>query len=882
MSAPLQPTEETSAASRPSLIARRPPGGIDDPEEILDRFLDWVGELGFELFPAQEEALLEIMAGRHVVLNTPTGSGKSLVAAGMHFKALCQNRVTFYTAPIKALASEKFFELCDLFGADNVGMLTGDASINSDAPLICCTAEVLANLALREGDELQADAVVMDEFHYYSDRDRGVAWQIPLIACPQTTFLLMSATLGNPAPIVERLEKRSGRKAATVTSAERPVPLDFEWRETPLHETVQSLADQGKAPIYVVSFTQRECAELAQSFTSLKLTEKDDKAEIRDAIGGFRFDTAYGKDMRRFLGFGIGVHHAGLLPKYRLLVERLSQQGLLRVICGTDTLGVGVNVPIRTVLFTKLCKYDGTKVGILSVRDFKQIAGRAGRKGFDVAGSVVCQAPEHEIENLRADQKAAAQGRKKKPPRKSPPKFGYVHYDRNTFEQLIERPAETLESSFRIDHGTVLNLIQRDLQRGDPNFTALRELIAHCHEPPERRAALLREAGQLVLSLYRADIVALSRDPARAGYRIGIDEELQLKFSLHQTLSLYLVETLGRLDPESEEYALDVLSFAEAILEDPTLILRRQVDKLKDELIARLKAEGVEYEERMEELEKVTWPKPNAELIYATFDAFRARQPWVQGENIRPKGIGREIWENYLSFGDVVQRYGIQRTEGLLLRYLSQLYRVLVQTVPDEAKDEQLWEMVGFFRTLLSRVDSSLLTEWEALLDPHAGSTRVATTEGGERRLESLELLTSPRAFDARLRAELHQLVRALARQDWEEAADCVWQPGEHPGAEPAPQPTLDTPEAIEAAMAPYFEEYGSLPFTPASRAKDLTRIERLEPGHWRIEQTLLDPEEDGVWGLIGEVRLDPAATTATAHELGLDRPIFRLLEITS
>jgi hypothetical protein len=465
-----------------------------------------------------------------------------------------------------------------------------------------------------------------------------------------------------------------------------------------------------------------------------------------------------------------------------------------------------------------------------------------------------------------------------------------VHYDENTFRHLIDRPAETLESSFKVDHGMVLNLIQRDLQRDDPNFTALRQLLAHCHETPERRATLLREASQLVLSLYRAGIVTLTRSPAvgeagaaaHRGYRVGIDSDLQLKFSLHQTLSLFLVETLDRLDPQSDTYALDVLSLAEAILEDPTLILRRQVDKLKDELVAQLKAEGVEYDQRMEELEKVTWPKPNADLIYESFNQFRALQPWVQGENIRPKGIGREMWENYLSFGDFVRRYGLQRTEGLLLRYVSQLYRVLVQTVPDEAKNEELWDIVGFLRTLLSRVDSSLLTEWEAMLDPRTGTARAAGTAEGERSLEKLELLTSPRAFDARLRAELHQLVRALARKDWEDAADCVWQPAEHPeDVDPSVPVVLHTAEDIEAAMLPYFDDYERLPFTPRARAKHLTRIELIEPGHWRIQQTLLDPEEDGLWALVGEVRIHPEATTATAHELGLDRPVFRLLDIT-
>jgi superfamily II RNA helicase len=185
-----------SGADVRSLGQRVPEERLAEPDRILDLFLEWATEAGFELYPAQEEALLELYAGRHVILNTPTGSGKSLVALGLHFKGVCERRASIYTSPIKALASEKFFALCDAFGAERVGMLTGDASINPDAPIICCTAEVLANRVLRD-PEPDLPYVVMDEFHYYSDRARGVAWQIPLISLPHTRFLLMSATLGD-------------------------------------------------------------------------------------------------------------------------------------------------------------------------------------------------------------------------------------------------------------------------------------------------------------------------------------------------------------------------------------------------------------------------------------------------------------------------------------------------------------------------------------------------------------------------------------------------------------------------------------------------------------------------------------------------------------
>jgi len=840
-----------TASERLSLADRIPPQGTRNPDEILDLFLGWVADVGFELYPAQEEALLEIMAGKHVILNTPTGSGKSLVAQGLHFKALCEGRVSFYTSPIKALASEKFFNLCDDFGAAQVGMLTGDASINGRALVRCCTAEVLMNMALREGTDLDAPYVVMDEFHYYGDAERGVAWQVPLITLPKTTFLLMSATLGNMAPIAERMAAATGREVAIVSTDDRPVPLDFEYRETSLHETVEDLVAAGKSPIYIVNFTQRECAELAQSLTSMKVASREVRDEIRSALGEFVFDTPYGKEMRRFLSFGIGVHHAGLLPKYRLLVEQLSQQGLLKVICGTDTLGVGVNIPIRTVLFTKLCKYDGQKTAILSVRDFKQIAGRAGRKGFDERGSVVCQAPEHVVENKKLEEKWA-QGGKKKGVKKKPPVRGFVPWNEETFRQLRERPPETLEGRFRLNHSMVLELIQRDVELDDPevdNFASLRRLIAACHENDATKRGLFTQAARLVWSLYKAGLIHMVRDSQSRYLWVTVNQDLQWDFSLFHALSLYLVDVLPELDMHSPTYALDLLALVEAILENPWAILYRQEDKIKGELIARLKAEGVEYDERMEQLREVTYPKPNAELIYETFDRFRQRQPWLQGENIRPKGIGREMVEGYLSFNDYVRLLGLQRSEGVLLRYISQLYKTLNQNVPEGAKTDEIYDIEGYLRALIENTDTSLLKEWESLLHPEwvLEPEEVKEIDLATRRFE--ELLANPRAFAARVRAEMAQLVRALAGGDYEEAEHWVRRPAD---------PTLEvwTAERLEGALAPMLEEYGEIVWGPAARQAHLTRIQPTGPRTWEVTQVLLDPAEDNLWYLEGRIDL--------------------------
>ncbi len=852
------PTTDDTAAGRPQqpdLISRVPAGKELDGDAILDLFLDWTLDLGLELYSAQEDAVLELIADKHLVLATPTGSGKSLVAVAMHLRGLVRGERSAYTAPIKALVSEKFFELCRIFGADNVGMLTGDAAINSEAPIVCCTAEVLANMALREGRALPFKHVVMDEFHYYGDPDRGMAWQLPLLIMTPATFLLMSATLGDTSEIEERLEERTGRGVGVVTSVERPVPLSFEYSETPVHEAIRDLVHRGRSPIYLVNFSQKEATEQAQNLMSVDICSKDQKRELASALKGFRFDSPFGGTVERYLRHGVGVHHAGLLPKYRLLTEKLAQQGLLKVVSGTDTLGVGVNVPIRTVLFTKLCKYDGTKTRILSVREFQQISGRAGRKGFDDEGWVVVQAPEHVIENKRLAAKAAAGG-KKKVVKKQPPQRGYVPWNKETFQRLQTSRCEALTPVFRVDHGMIVHLLQRTQDRPvrGGGYRALKELIEDVHGTPGFHTKLRRDAAELFRSLRRLGIAGLAPVGPGRGQTIEVDENLQVDFSLHHALSLYLIQMTRQLDPHDEDYAPDVLTLVESILEHPRPVLAAQIHRAKGELIGQLKAEGMEYEERMEHLEQVTYPKPRGEWIYDTFETFAEDHPWVGHEAIRPKSVARDMYERYLSFNDYVHEYGLQRMEGVLLRYLTQAYKGLVQIVPDYAKTDELRDVEAYLRATLARVDSSLLTEWEQMLEiPPDLADQLEVEHRGRPR--QLDLLQSPKAFVARIRAELHRLVKALAVGDWEEAAVCVQQDPEDPWS----------PERFDEALADYRATYDRILFDHRARLADKTVL--TEAGHhvWTASQILCDPEEEHMWSV--DVRIDLAGVEEVGDE---------------
>ncbi len=812
--------------------------GRADPDAVLDAFMTWTSRRGLELYPHQEEAIVALLADQHVVLGTPTGSGKSLVALAGAFATLAAGGRTVYTAPIKALVSEKFFDFSRALGPDLVGMVTGDAAVNPDAPVVVCTAEILANRALREGPDCDVDLVVADEFHYYGDRDRGWAWQVPLLELPHARFLLMSATLGDTSALSADLEARSGRPVCTVTSARRPVPLDFTYRETPLHESIGELLEQDRAPVYVVHFTQKEALARAQSLTSLDVLTREGKQAVKEAVGGFRFDTPIGRDLRRFVLAGIGVHHAGLLPKYRLLVEKLAQQGLLRIVCGTDTLGVGVNIPIRTVLFTRLCKYDGRRVRVLSVREFHQIAGRAGRRGFDTAGSVWVQAPEHVVENKRLEAKAAGDPRKRrKMVRKRPPERGYAHWDGDTLARLAHGTPETLRSSFAVSHAMMLNVLDRP---GD-GCAAMKRLLVDNHESRRDQRRHIRRAVGVFRSLVDAGIVERLDEPDELGRPVRVNLDLQDDFRLNQPLALFVVEAVEALDPTAADHHLQVLSLVESVLDDPMPVLEAQRERARDALIQRLKAEGVDYEQRMAELAEVTWPRPEAEFIEPAFEVFARHHPWVGHDRPRPKSVARDMWEHADTFNQFVSRYGLKRSEGLVLRYLSEVYKALVQTVPADALTPGIDDVVVWLGAVVRQVDSSLIDEWERLRNPDP--SEPGTPPGPP---DPFDVTADHRAFTIMVRNEVFRWVELLARRAHGDLA-ARFDPRHGPDA-----------ATLETLVAPYWEDHDELVIDADARRNDLVEVD-LSSG--RVAQTLVDPEGWLEWVLEATIDLDASRT---------------------
>jgi superfamily II RNA helicase len=827
--------------------------GEFDPDAFLAVFETWTAERGIRLYPAQEEAVLELVLGRHLVLSTPTGTGKSLVAVAAHAAALAQGERSYYTAPIKALVSEKFFQLVEAFGAQNVGMVTGDSSVNPEAPIICCTAEILANIALRDGETAQADVVIMDEFHFYGDPERGWAWQVPLLQLPHTRFVLMSATLGDVSELAADLERRTGREVAQVTGVERPVPLHFRYLTTPVHETVESLLEEHLAPVYIVHFSQAAAVERAQALSSAKVATREQRDAIAAEIGGFRFSAGFGQTLSRLIRAGIGVHHAGMLPKYRRLVEQLAQRGLLRVICGTDTLGVGINVPIRTVLLTGLTKFDGTRMRQLTAREFHQVAGRAGRAGYDSAGDVVAEAPEHEIENALSDRKNAAReqagGKRRNTPKKRAPE-GFVSWGPASFEKLIAATPETLVSSMRLTASMLVNLLGRDgadAPADEPGsaFRIVRDLVFDNHESPTRQRELARRAIGVYRTLRDAGVVEQLGGGFDGTARLRMTLDLPADFALNQPLSPFALAAFELLDPESPTYALDMLSIVESTLDDPRPILSQQQFTARGEAVAAMKADGIEYDERMELLEEVTWPKPLDELLAQSFEVFASSQPWVRDFALSPKSVVRDLLERAMSFGEYVAFYQLGRSEGLVLRYLSDAVRAMRQTIPESAKTDELRDVEEWLGELVRQVDSSLLDEWEALTHPDLavdGPDDVAVVVPPAPR----SVVSNRRAFLVLVRNALWRRVQLVALERDDDLA--------------ALDPDVDWSTALDA----YYAEHDEVGTGPDARSAARVQIEEL-PGLWRVRQVVDDPAGDHDWGILAEVDLEASAEQGEA-----------------
>ena len=812
-------------------------------DQAFERFLEWTGSRGIELWEHQEEALMDLAAGNHVILGTPTGSGKSLVALGMLFMGMAQGKRSYYTAPIKALVSEKFFDLVQVLGRENVGMITGDTHINTSAPVICCTAEILANDALREGEDTDVGCVAMDEFHFFADPDRGWAWQVPLLTLPHTQFMLMSATLGDVSAIAASLREHTDSDVDLVVDAPRPVPLSYDYVKTPLEGTVELAMRNNEAPLYIVHFSQDAALSTAQSLANFGIATKEQREQIKEMARGTRFTTAFGKILKRLLSCGVGVHHAGMLPRYRLLVEKLAQQGLLPVICGTDTLGVGINVPIHTVVLTALTKFDGYKMRRLRAREFHQIAGRAGRSGFDTEGMVIAEAPEYEIENAKLLLKAGDDPKKLRKIKKKKPPEGFVTWNEQTFQRLIETQPETLKPRLRITHSMVLSMVE---QGGDAR-TRVSELIAKSLQTDEEKLKLNVRADEIFATLIDSGVVVRTEVPPapdapadalpEVDYALTVD--LPEDFALDQPLSPFLLAALELLDPASDTYTFDLISMVEATLEDPKQVLRAQERAARSRAMAEMKADGIDFEERKERLQDVTYPKPLEDLLDTAFATYCAEVPWANDYELSPKSVLRDMLEGANDFKGYIQKLNIARSEGILLRYLAEAFRSLDRTVPVAKRNEQLEDIISWLGFMVRSVDSSLVDEWEAAGDPAA--LDMAPPSAAD------QVVADRRGVTLLVRNALIRRVTLAARERYDQLGELDSDFGM-------------TATRWERVLDAYHEQHEEILTDADARSSAMLSIDEADEqaAHvWHVHQIFADEDGDHDFGIMADLDLD-------------------------
>jgi hypothetical protein len=463
-------------------------------------------------------------------------------------------------------------------------------------------------------------------------------------------------------------------------------------------------------------------------------------------------------------------------------------------------------------MLTSLAKYDGTRTRHLRAREFHQLAGRAGRAGFDTAGLVVVQAPDHVIENERALAKIGDDPKRRRSYKRKSPPDGFVSWDEKTYARLVAATPETLTSHLRVSAAMLLNVAAR----GGDFFGHMRQLLTDNHESRSRQRAMIRQAIRLFRSLEQGGVLE------RTGDGVRLTVELQPDFALDQPLALLAVAALELLDPEDPSYALDVLSVLEATLDDPRQVLSAQRKKARGDAVAQMKADGIEYDERMELLEDVTYPQPLSELLEHAYETYRQSHPWILDHELKPKSVARDLYERAMTFNEYVSFYGLGRSEGLVLRALADAYKALRRTVPEPLRTPELDDLTEWLGELVRQVDSSLLDEWTEL------------TQGADTVDRDVPAVTrNERAFRTLVRNALWRRVQLLdlGRVDLLRELD----------------PDVDW----EGSLAAYRQEHGEIGTGPDARGPRFFVLDGAT-----ATQVLQDPDGDHDWALHATVDL--------------------------
>ncbi len=651
-----------------------------------------------EPYPVQEKAIEKIVAGESVLVTVPTGTGKTLMAKAGIWKALARGETAIYTTPLRALTEEKYRELCDDFGADKVGFATGDYKVNPDAPVQVIVAEILWNKIYGDRVHAPADVVIMDEGHYFNDPERGHVWEQSIIGLDaRSQLVILSATVGDAEQFCNWVYSCRRVELALVQSNERKIPLYHQYRESYLIEVARDLFQKGECPTIIFTFGRELCFERARLLKSCsRFTTDEERARIAEVAEATLLDRGISKELKPLLLHGIGIHHAGILPKYKQMVERLTLERLIKFVVSTETISAGINLPAKRVIFPEMRKYIQGKARLLNSAEYHQMAGRAGRPQFDTDGVAIALAPEAVVQTIRKEMKDAQKGRFTVDENKvrrtaysrakaEAQKDGDVTWDEEAFNRVVAGKPAPLRSQTKITAEQILAIGLPDLTEEQLGPTEAPAPPPESDLPPSLHLNIKTVIDNLLLSDHdkvgAQKRLAQVTDNLRA---LGIVDEHgrqvagQVVNQLRGIDGLFVFFALRKQDlgyPELREL-VEFLVDHEVVWK----LLQRKVDDKKREWIKN------RLRERRREEPQVSWEDVEAEYeqkfprelspveqIHADFLAA-VPHPELHGGKKR-KVIWAAMEEAQLGFFEFVEREDLAAEEGNLFSYLARVMK---------------------------------------------------------------------------------------------------------------------------------------------------------------------------------------------------------------
>lgn len=700
-----------------------------DAEVELEFYEKFFIEKGLEPYPVQEQAAAHIFAGRSVLVTVPTGTGKTLMAKAGILRALRAKKTAIYTTPLRALTEEKYRELCDDFGEQNVGFATGDYKVNPDAPIQVLVAEILWNRIYGDRVNHPADIVIMDEGHYFNDPERGYVWEQSIIGLhPRSQLIILSATVGYPQAFAQWVYITRRIPLELVISHERRVPLTHEFREQYLIEVVKELFAAGDYPAIVFSFGRELCFERARLLRSCpRFTTDEEKTKIEAAVALVVLDGGLGPELTKMLAHGIGIHHAGILPSYRRLVEQLTLDRLLKFVVTTETISAGINLPAKRVIFPSLRKHIRGKARILYPAEYHQMAGRAGRPQFDKEGIAITLAPEEVVQEFRKEIKDLKKGGnfavdEERIKKKHYGKFKAdaaarkdVSWDPEVHKTLVAGQAAALKSKTQVTAEQILAIGLPDLASatlpgaellaetatGAASATPARPPQKFTDEEPVPPALDAAPSADRMPAYEKLDITTVidnlllsDKEKREAHKRLAqITKNLQALGVLDEHGVQVKGEIIGRIRGMDGVFVWFVLNHRELSYEEfrellewvvdhdviQKIIDKKEYEKVREWVLIRLREkrrEGIQVE--WEEVEAEYWQEHPRELgpieqIHQFF-ATQVPHPELHGGKSQ-KNVWKQMDEEKLSFLEFVEKHDLQHEEGSLFTYLARVMK---------------------------------------------------------------------------------------------------------------------------------------------------------------------------------------------------------------